>query len=114
IRRLRRSRAQTNPCNYRRRRWNRRRQSPRSPLPDRSRPACCYHQWAVMIVPRRHFLAGIVGALAVAPARGAEELTPGEHSLGLGSDRDGVIYVPPQYKAGVSMPLVVMLHGAGG
>jgi phospholipase/carboxylesterase len=38
----------------------------------------------------------------------------GAHDLGLGSDRDGLIYVPPGYKPGVSMPLVVMLHGAGG
>ncbi|HEU4524853.1 MAG TPA: hypothetical protein VFR62_07510 [Gemmatimonadales bacterium] len=31
-----------------------------------------------------------------------------------GSDRDGVLYVPPSYRAGRSAPLVLSLHGAGG
>ena len=67
-----------------------------------------------MSIGRRHFLAGILGTLGASSARAADDLTPGEHALGLGSDRDGLIYVPPQYKAGVAMPLVVMLHGFAG
>lgn len=31
-----------------------------------------------------------------------------------GSDRDGVLYVPPSYTPGSPAPLVVSLHGAGG
>jgi predicted esterase len=31
-----------------------------------------------------------------------------------GSDRDGVLYVPPSYSPGTAAPLVVSLHGAGG
>ena len=67
-----------------------------------------------MNIPRRHFLATSAGTLAAGSVRAAEDLAPGEHPLGLGSDRDGLIYVPAQYKSGVGMPLVVMLHGAGG
>jgi phospholipase/carboxylesterase len=69
-----------------------------------------------MIVARREFLTAVMGGAIqtvqtpVAPA----DLRPGEHTLGLGSDRDGLIYVPRGYMPGVPMPLVVMLHGAGG
>ncbi|HYC32288.1 MAG TPA: hypothetical protein VEB59_08370 [Gemmatimonadales bacterium] len=38
----------------------------------------------------------------------------GMEPLGLGSERDGVIYAPPAYRADRPAPLVVMLHGAGG
>ena len=31
-----------------------------------------------------------------------------------GSDRDGVLYVPPSYRPGQPAPLVLSLHGAGG
>lgn len=31
-----------------------------------------------------------------------------------GSDRDGVLYIPPSYSPAVPAPLVVSLHGAGG
>ncbi len=34
--------------------------------------------------------------------------------LGLGADRDGLLYVPAGYQADHPAPLVVMLHGAGG
>jgi phospholipase/carboxylesterase len=68
-----------------------------------------------MIIPRRQFLAGIVGLLpAIQPARAPGVISPGEHELGLGSDRDGLLYVPQGYKPESAMPLVVMLHGAGG
>jgi phospholipase/carboxylesterase len=68
-----------------------------------------------VIIPRRQFLAGIVGLLpAIQPARAPGAITPGEHELGLGSDRDGLLYVPQGYKPESAMPLVVMLHGAGG
>lgn len=33
--------------------------------------------------------------------------------LGLAPDRDGLICIPPGYQDGVSLPLLVMLHGAG-
>ena len=80
---------------------------------------------------RRDFfaLAGTAGALSsLGPswlaAAGQEALlrarpTPpttshprGQHKLGLGDDRDGLLYVPRGYKSDVAAPLVVMLHGA--
>ena len=50
---------------------------------------------------------------AAAPAGGTPP-GPGTEPLGLGSERDGVIYAPPGYRADRPAPLVVMLHGAGG
>lgn len=47
------------------------------------------------------------GVPTVAPTRG---LT----SLGLGTDRDGLLYVPDSYDPGTPAPLFVALHGAGG
>jgi phospholipase/carboxylesterase len=44
----------------------------------------------------------------------AEPHPPGLHPIGLGGDRDGVLYLPPGYPAGQSAPLVLMLHGAPG
>jgi predicted esterase len=38
---------------------------------------------------------------------------PGESALGLGSGRDGLLYVPRGYDPGRSAPLAVVLHGAG-
>jgi phospholipase/carboxylesterase len=39
----------------------------------------------------------------------------GLHPLRLsGSDRDGIVYVPPSYRHEVPAPLVLSLHGAGG
>lgn len=40
--------------------------------------------------------------------------TSGLHPLGLERQRDGLIYVPKLYQPGSSVPLVLMLHGAGG
>ena len=44
----------------------------------------------------------------------AEPPPPGLHPIGLGGDRDGVLYLPPDHRAGQSAPLVLMLHGATG
>jgi phospholipase/carboxylesterase len=38
----------------------------------------------------------------------------GEVALGLDSPRDGIIFVPSSYDPSVPMPMVVLLHGAGG
>jgi predicted esterase len=73
-----------------------------------------------MLIGRREFVAGVMAtALPAVHAKAQSrdspaDVGPGAHPLGLGSDRDGLIYVPRGYKPGVSMPLVVMLHGAGG
>ena len=45
--------------------------------------------------------------------RGAEPTRFGENPLKLGSDRDGILYIPRGYKEGVPTPLALMFHGAG-
>jgi phospholipase/carboxylesterase len=66
------------------------------------------------VLTRREFLlAG--SALAIAGTAGAasEPARIGEQPLKLGSDRDGMLFVPRGYKADTPAPLVLMLHGAG-
>lgn len=87
---------------------------------------------------RRSFLRGAIGALTAPrllgcdasptdlPASGPARLLArpwrprlkplrGEVTqLGLGSARDGLLYVPRSYFSGLPMPLMVVLHGAGG
>lgn len=44
----------------------------------------------------------------------AADYGPGLHSLGLSAGRDGLLYVPAGYTPAHPLPLVLMLHGAGG
>ena len=39
---------------------------------------------------------------------------PGRHALNLERDRDGLVYLPVGYQASTPMPLMIVLHGAGG
>lgn len=48
------------------------------------------------------------------PAATTPTTKPGTYPLGITSGRDGLIYIPAGYKADQPMPLVVLLHGAGG
>ena len=43
-----------------------------------------------------------------------ELLPPGLHRLGLDRERDALLYVPPGLRFDQPVPVVVMLHGAGG
>ncbi|HEX6291766.1 MAG TPA: PHB depolymerase family esterase [Herpetosiphonaceae bacterium] len=54
------------------------------------------------------------GRLHARPAEPQQTAPHGLHPLGLDAGRDGLLYVPATYQADRSMPLVVMLHGAGG
>jgi phospholipase/carboxylesterase len=69
------------------------------------------------MMTRRAFLAA-TGAAAVLgrglPVEGADPVRVGQQPLKLGSDRDGVLFVPKNYKPEVATPLVLMFHGAGG
>ena len=42
------------------------------------------------------------------------ELQPGAQPLGIGSGRDGILYLPQGYDSATQLPLVLMLHGSGG
>lgn len=54
------------------------------------------------------------GRLKARPSPPTDLLAPGRHSLGLGGDRDGLLFVPGGRRPETPAPLVVMLHGAGG
>jgi phospholipase/carboxylesterase len=68
-------------------------------------------------ISRREFLAAAGAAAAFSHARpvfASDPIKVGQQPLKLGSDRDGVLYVPRSYKPDVAMPMVLMFHGAGG
>jgi phospholipase/carboxylesterase len=55
------------------------------------------------------------GRLLARPQRPTVEAPEhGLHPLKLGGERDGLLYVPKGYRVDRPVPLVVMLHGAGG
>jgi phospholipase/carboxylesterase len=53
------------------------------------------------------------GRLSAKPRRGAATAAAGTSRLGLASGRDATLQMPPQADAG-PLPLLVLLHGAGG
>jgi poly(3-hydroxybutyrate) depolymerase len=56
----------------------------------------------------------VLSARPAAPVAGAPAPTPGTRTLDSGSLRDPLLHVPPGLPAGEPLPLVVILHGAGG
>ena len=77
---------------------------------------------------RRAFVAGTTALLAggwsaaagadparltARPRKPTGAIAPGETPLGLGGDRDGLLFVPASYDPARPAPLVVLLHGAG-
>ena len=57
---------------------------------------------------------GHLSATFTHPAADAPNHVPGLRKLGLGSRRDSYLYVPPHYRPEQALPLVLLLHGAGG
>ena len=55
-----------------------------------------------------------LGRLQTRHSPAIERTTPGTYPLGLDKERDGLLYLPPQYSHGTPIPLVLLLHGAGG
>lgn len=70
--------------------------------------ACCKRSDAVAIQPAK---SGV--RLYSRPGTPTETAEAGLHPLGLGTGRDGFIYVPPTYTPLVASPLLVLMHGAG-
>lgn len=54
------------------------------------------------------------GRLSTTVAPPASALAPGVHTLGLGSPRDGRLFIPSGYDHDAPNTLVLLLHGAGG
>ena len=68
------------------------------------------------MVTRRTFLAASGAAAALgcaAPAWAADPIKIGQQPLKLGSDRDGLLFIPKGYKPDVPTPMILMFHGAG-
>jgi phospholipase/carboxylesterase len=55
-----------------------------------------------------------LGRLKTRHSPATEATRPGTYSLGLRRNRDGVLYLPPQYTHATPVPLMLLLHGAGG
>ena len=55
-----------------------------------------------------------LGRLETRHVPATESTAPGTYPLGLRRERDGVLYLPPQYSHATPIPLVLLLHGAGG
>jgi phospholipase/carboxylesterase len=55
-----------------------------------------------------------LGRLETRHSPATEPTPPGTYPLGLRRARDGVLYLPPQYRHDTPIPLVLLLHGAGG
>ena len=55
-----------------------------------------------------------LGRLQTRHSPATDPTSPGTYPLGLNRNRDGVLYLPPQYSHGTPIPLVLLLHGAGG
>jgi phospholipase/carboxylesterase len=71
---------------------------------------------AILLAP-----AVVVATMALAPSRASAQAAsatdfakPGRYDLKIDNVRDGLVYVPSNYKAGTPTPLLVWLHGAGG
>jgi predicted esterase len=54
------------------------------------------------------------GRLDARPQPGVGLVEAGTHPLLISSSRDGVLYVPPGLAADTPVPLILLLHGAGG
>ena len=68
------------------------------------------------MMSRRSFLTASAAAATLGlsgPAAGSEPVRIGQQPLKLGSDRDGVLFVPKNYTPEAASPLVLMFHGAG-
>ena len=81
------------------------------------------------MITRRHFLVAAAAAfparvrqrprrgdsrLQARPGKPTATIAPGEHLLGLGDRRDGILRVPSRYRADTPAPFALLLHGAGG
>jgi phospholipase/carboxylesterase len=57
---------------------------------------------------------GEIGRLETRHSPATQHTPSGSHPLGLRKARDGVLYLPPSYRPDAPIPLMLLLHGAGG
>ena len=55
-----------------------------------------------------------IGRLESRHSVATERTAPGTHPLGLRKERDGVLFLPVRYEPATPIPLMLLLHGAGG
>jgi phospholipase/carboxylesterase len=73
-----------------------------------------YLQQSLLNMGRLRQIPDATGRLRSRPALPVERRASGFQTLGLDIHRDGLLYVPANYQAEKPVPLILMLHGAGG
>lgn len=74
----------------------------------------CVKQTSSKMAALKQSSSATAGRLNSRPTEPLETGSPGLHPLELGDQRDGFLYVPATYQADRPIPLMLMLHGAGG
>jgi phospholipase/carboxylesterase len=53
------------------------------------------------------------GRIRTRPSAPTQSIVSGQHAIGFGQSRDGLVYVPASYRPQIAAPLALLFHGAG-